>query len=431
MANVQVRNSATGQILSIPQDQVAFMSSQWSVYTAPAPTPTPAPAPAPAPTPSAPAPSAPSPTGTSAPAASTLKNWVAVSGNTIYLNGAIVQNGQDANDARQRANELATRYGAPYVGSFPVGYNLTQWASQNGYQTNGTPPPLAAPTPAAPAPAVSGQTPGVAGDVNVGNANVGNLIKTVSTAAFKSTAAYAALPQGLKDFVDIAYNLIEVGGEAEAKFFANAIAQAQAVADPYYKTQLALAKAEVMGSIAEKNNDYETRSEIITRARDEMMQDVGANKEFLSLEQQAEIARMVKDYDGDILQIADEAAEKGLTFATGARSRALAEERRSTQYADVVQSSQRRFNMQKRELELKASRGETAAQKELAALNASKGFALQGIGRAAEEVLGSANLPAIPGYNPTGGTLGSIEEAKRKAVASDVSGFMQLQKGFI
>ncbi len=272
-----------------------------------------------------------------------------------------------------------------------------------------------------PAPSSAPPTPSPSGDIT----------KSVTTANFKTTAAYKALPQSLKDFIDIAYNLIEVGGEEEAKLFANAIAQAQAVADPYFRTQLSLAKAEVLGSIAEKNNDFELRSEVIRRTRDELLTDVGANKDFLTLEQQSDVARTIKSYDEDLLSIADEAAEKGLTFATGARSRALAEERRGTQFADVVQSSRRRHNFQIKELELKAARGDVSAQKELDALRSQKDFALQKIGRAAEEVLGSANLPSIPGFSPTGGTIGKIEEERRKSILADTAGYTSLQKGFI
>ena len=325
---------------------------------------------------------------------------------------------------------------ATQISSIPAGGATITWGGSglpSELQTALTSPvPPVTPTP----PASSGSPSGTTStSTNVGSITSGgvtvSLTKPITTAAFKSTEAYRALPQGVKDFVDIAYNLIEVGGEAEAKFFANAVAQAQAVADPYYKTQLALAKAEVMGSIAEKNSDYEFRSEIIKRARDEIMADVSSSRDFLTLEQQADVARTIQAFDEDLLTIADEAAEKGLTFATGARSRSLAEERRSTQFADVVQSSSRKYNFQQKELELKAARGDVSAQKELEALTASKGFALQSIGRAAEEVLGSANLPSIPGFTPVGGTTGKIEEEKRRAVASDTAGYFNIQKGFL
>lgn len=273
------------------------------------------------------------------------------------------------------------------------------------------------------------------GQVKVGSTTVGgvtvDITKTPEGVAFKTSDAYKALSQEAKDFVDLAYNLIEVGGENEAKFFANAISQAQAVADPYFKTQLALAKAEVLGSIAEQNQDFQTKSDAIQTARDQLLEDVSSNKDFLSLEQQAEIARTIKGYDEDLLSIADAAAEKGITFATGARSRALAESRRGQQFSDVVQSSTRQYNFQVKELELKAARGDTEAQKQLADLQSKNTFSLQRIGRAAEEVLGSSNVPSISGFTPTGGALGKIEEEKRRTVISDVAGFLGLQKGFL
>lgn len=275
------------------------------------------------------------------------------------------------------------------------------------------------------------------GSTNTGNTSTTNKPPTTTaptapvSAKFRDSAAYKALPSDLREFVDLAYGLIEVGGANEAQMFANALKQAQGAADPYYKTLMSLARAEVLGSIAEQNFDYETKSEAIRRARNELMEDVRLNKDFLTLEQQAEIAREVRKYDEDLLDIADIAAEKGLTFATGARSRARAEELRGMEYQDVVQSSGRQFNFQIRELELRAARGDVEAEKQLAALTGKRNLALQGIGRAAEEVLGSANLPSIPGFTPTGGAVGKIEEEKRRAIASDTAAYLELQKGFI
>ena len=258
--------------------------------------------------------------------------------------------------------------------------------------------------------------------------------REVESIQFKSSKAYKSLNAELKDFVDVAYELISVGGEEEAKQFASALEQAQSVADPYYKTQLALAKAEIIGSIAEKNKDFELRSEVIKRTRDELLADVKSNREFLDLEQQAEIARTIKTYDEDLLSIADEAAERGLTFATGARSRALAEVKRKEQFGEVIQSNTRKHNFQMKELELKASRGDTDAIKKLEELSSSKTFGLQQIGRAAEEVLGSDRVDELglgSVYKKVGGSIGKIEEEKRRKIIEDTAGYMNLQRGFI
>jgi len=275
-----------------------------------------------------------------------------------------------------------------------------------------------------------GGTAGTGGAGGTGGGS-GDITAPPQNVAFKDTAAYKALSQQEKDFVDIAYNLISVGGENEAKIFSNAIKQAQAIADPYFKAQLGLALAEVQGKIAETTGDFTTKQTAIKTARDQLLQDVSASKDFLTVEQQAEIAKQVKAYDEDLLAIADQAAEKGLTFATGARSRALAEERRAGQQQDVIQSSQRQYNFKIKELELKASRGDAAAQAELDALQSKQGYTLQGIGRAAEEVLGSGNLPAITGYTPTGGVTGKLKEENIKSTLQDVAGFTKLQQGFV
>ena len=236
-----------------------------------------------------------------------------------------------------------------------------------------------------------------------------------ATAVFKSTTAYKALPQDLKDLVDLGFSAFS-GTEGQQRIFTDALVSAQALADPYAKTQLELARGEFESKIAFGQGDLERASEVITRTRDQISQDVSAGKEFLSLEQQAEISKETTKYSEDLLTIADQAAEKGLTFATGARSRVLFEERRGAQLQDVIQSSQRTYNFKIKELELKAARGDIGAQKQLTDLRAKSAFQLEQIGRFAEKVLGTANLPGTPGYVPVGGVLGDIEQERRKTI---------------
>ncbi|MCR4307640.1 MAG: hypothetical protein NUV80_03695, partial [Candidatus Berkelbacteria bacterium] len=200
------------------------------------------------------------------------------------------------------------------------------------------------------------------------------------------------------------------------QIFADALTQAQALADPYTHAQLSLALGEYQSQLAFLQGDLERASEVITRTREELLQDVSASKEFLSLEQQADISKETEKYGEDLLTIADAATEKGLTFATGARSRALAEERRGTQFKDVIQSDQRIYNFKIRELELKAARGDVKAQKDLEDLRARNAFQLSQIGSAAETLLGSINLPSTPGYTPVGGVIGSIQQDENEAI---------------
>lgn len=245
---------------------------------------------------------------------------------------------------------------------------------------------------------------------------------------FQNTDAYKALSDEEKETADLLFNVISVGGEAEARTFADAIQQSIAVAEPWAKAQAAMALAEFAGAVDETIFGFEAKAEAIKRSRDILAEDVTNQKEFLTLEQQSEIARQVKQYDQDLLTIADQAAEKGITFATGARSRQLAETRRTEQFQDVIESSRRKTNFQIKELELKAARGDVDAQKQLETLSGEQGFALRKIGRSAEEILGSerARELGITGFKPTGGVEGTLEEEKEKRIISDVGGVVGL-----
>ena len=58
-------------------------------------------------------------------------------------------------------------------------------------------------------------------------------------------------------------------------------------------------------------------------------------------------------------------------------------------------------------------------KKKLADLKAKSEFSLEAIGRSAEKVLGTANLPGTPNYTPVGGVLGDIEQEKLKEIRDE------------
>ena len=236
-----------------------------------------------------------------------------------------------------------------------------------------------------------------------------------ASSAFKNSAAYKGLSADEQALVDMAFSTF-TGTEEQQRIFADALSSATVMADPYAKAQLNLFRGEYESKIAYNKGDLERASEIVTRTRDELSQDVSSAKEFLTLQQQAEIAQETTKYSEDLLTIADQAAEKGITFATGARSRALAEERRGAQFEDVIQSGRREYNFRIKEKELQASRGDIKAQQDLADIRAKSSFQLEDIGRSAEKVLGSGNVPGGTGYTPSGNVLGEIEQNRRKSI---------------
>lgn len=275
----------------------------------------------------------------------------------------------------------------------------------------------------------------VTGTPASGGGDGGNVFSTpVTGKAFQDTDAYKALSAEDKAFIDQAFNLISVGTEKDAEIFAQAVQKAMDLADPYFKSKIALAKAGVGVQLARLSNNYDAAKDLIEKTQKQLLEDVAANKGFLSIEQQAELAREAKDYGYDLSSIANEAADKGITFATGERSRVQAEQKRTDQYSDVVQSSNRDYNYKVAELEKAAARGDEAAATELANLTKDKELSLKDIGHSAEQILGSGNLTGIPGidgYQPVGGVTGQIEEEKQRTLISDVKGAVDLSKDLI
>ena len=268
-----------------------------------------------------------------------------------------------------------------------------------------------------PAPGASG--PGGTGGGGTGTGDGGTKdFSAPVKGKFQDSATYKGLTNEQRELVDLAFNVNFQGDEAEFKIYADAIDKAMALADPYARSQLAMAKAEVGLGMAKLSSDYRMSKDILDRTRNELASDLKTYKDALSLEEQSDMATLLRGYDEDMLNIADQAAEKGITFATGARSRELAETRRGEQYQDVVQSSRRQSNLKVKELELKAARGVQDAADQLKGLEANRGFKLQEIGQKAEAVLGSMNAGTLglEGFTPAGGALGEIEQNRRKSI---------------
>ncbi len=297
-----------------------------------------------------------------------------------------------------------------------------------------TPPPkkAAAPAakPAAAAPVKTGQYRDTDGSIKTYNTPAAGSTPVKQTTAYKDTAAYKNLSDEQKSFVDLAYGTIATGGEEDARKLSNAIQQATAIADPYYKSQLNLALGTIQTKVADLTGNDELKRNALKLTRDRLQEDLVKNKDYLTLEQQADMATAVRGFNQDLLTIADSAAEKGLTFATGAQSRAEAEARRTATYQDVVTSSNRDFNYKIKELETQAARGDQDAQAQLDAINANEKTSLQSIGQQAEALVGSKNTN-VDGYTPVGGVTGSIDQNKQQDIIKDVGGFMDLQKGFV
>lgn len=259
----------------------------------------------------------------------------------------------------------------------------------------------------------------------------GNVASRASQGAYKDSSYYKSLTADQKALIDVSYNVLDMGNDADYAALTKAIEAASAIADPYEKAMLAMATAEITSNIAKIGGDYETASAIIKDAQKSLMETVVMNKEYLTMEQQADLAIAAKQYDKDLLGIANDASEKGLTFATGELSRQGAEIKRKDAYQDVVQTSNRTLNYKTKALEMQAAQGDREAQLKLQDQQNQKQFNIQRIGQEYEKLMGSANAPDIAGYTKVGGLIGTIKEDKDKKFADLVKSYYGLNLGAV
>ena len=214
--------------------------------------------------------------------------------------------------------------------------------------------------------------------------------------------------------------------------------------------------ADTAAKLTRTDADYNKQVEDITR-----------NKEYLTGEEQGQLDKLKRDHTANQGNIINSAADAGLTFST---KRDIAMSRLGTETTGLVESTRRQFgnqiqaanadlayaekikqmtqgdaereNVQRQaeilqglqtaqrktqeqqtqvqtdyakqiaDLETAASRGDTEAQAQIADLQRKLGESVTGIGRAAETQLGTANLPALPGYTPLGDVTGQVYEQK-------------------
>lgn len=239
-----------------------------------------------------------------------------------------------------------------------------------------------------------------------------------TTGEYTKGSAYQSLSPDLKKLVDTAFSSYQ-GTPAQQQAFTDALNNAKTLADPYEKSQLALATAEFKLSIAKTTSDYQAQKNVLDTTIKNIQEDLSANKENLTLTEQADLATSLRNYRQQGLDLSDQAAEKGLTFATGEKSNERMQATNDAQYGDVVQSTQRQYNFNMQQLQLKADRGDADAKAQLDKLNADNSSTLSTIGVNAEKVLGSDNTAAlnVPGYSPQGkGNLGSIAQDENASI---------------
>ena len=245
--------------------------------------------------------------------------------------------------------------------------------------------------------------------------------------SIKNSPEFKALTPDQQEISVYNYEVQLSNNEAKATALANALEQATAQADPYWRNLYAIAQDEVLQSFEQARGDFESSLVRQQNIIQNINQDLSSNKEFYSLEQQKELTDLSRNYQSNVESVVAGAADRGLTFST---KRKIAEQKLAEENQGLVESSQRQYNKQITELQNEANRGNLSAQQEISDLQRRLGETQQSIGLGAESTLGTANMPTIPGYvspltSPTIGTMGEDKiqdiNARKNTIFSDLT----------
>ncbi len=350
----------------------------------------------------------------------------------------------------------------------------------------------------------------------------------------KRQPGYKDLPQELKDDLIAYADILQIQDIETQKSLLSALNLAVSQADPYFAEIIRVTKDELSRAVDITTEDYESQQRDLQQRISQLQQDLATGKERLtadkqvelarlqaqydeleiskgtatadfesqekylqekirrieedltigkdrlSVDEQAELARLKRGYEVDLENLREAVAQSGLTFSS---KRSLAEQRLATEHEDIVESTKREFQRKLQDLQLQAERGDMDAKRQLeeyerqygetiaslerqqaqyigatgyfattseefrrklqdlqteatrgnlSAQNALKdietkyGRSIEEIGREAEKYLGTAELPDIKGYTPLGGVRGQAEEEK----LSDIMSRAQALGGF-
>lgn len=232
---------------------------------------------------------------------------------------------------------------------------------------------------------------------------------------YKSTSAYKSLSHDEKKLADLQYQVSSGNSKYTQKQLKEALKKAKKDSKGYMKGILRTAEMEVSNQIAQETGDYQSHLDTINENIKEINQDLVTNKDYLSLEEQSALTKQAQDFEIQMENTTKQIADTGTTFSSIGET---AKKRVSDYSQGIVESTQRSYNKQIKDLETQASRGNIQAQQQLKDLQRGHTQNIQNIGLAAEKYLGSKKLKDLnlQGYKQLGKIGGQYQEDKIKDI---------------
>lgn len=230
----------------------------------------------------------------------------------------------------------------------------------------------------------------------------------------KNNEFFKALDDEGKALAAQYYSTLASGSAAEATKFSNALKTALAQADPYWKERLRVVTDELDRTLTSSDKDLAFKEAETSRRIQEINDDLLYNRDQLTIEQQADLARQARGYQDDLETVRETMAERGLSSST---IKTRTEEKLSAVNSDVIESTTRRYARDQRNLGVTAGRNITTYQKNLEELRRSVLESKTGNVRKVESVIGSDNLK-LPGASGLG--LGGLSGTMKDEQATDI-----------
>ena len=234
-------------------------------------------------------------------------------------------------------------------------------------------------------------------------------------ADIKNGEMWNSLSQDQKVLAYFTYKTNLMTNEAQKQDAQVALDKAIELADPFFKEQIKIAKAEVQQGIKVIEFSTESKLEQLQKDIADTEETLAFQKENLSIEQQQELSMQLAQNKQDMFSLQQGMAEAGLAFSS---PRKQAESNLLAQQQGISMSTKQKYGRAIETANLQAKQAIANAQQSIGQTGEVKQLDLENLALSAEKLLGSTQTPSISGTTKLGGISGTIEEEKQSKILS-------------
>lgn len=199
--------------------------------------------------------------------------------------------------------------------------------------------------------------------------------------------------------------------------FNDAMDQAAKDADPYFKEKARILKDELTRVLTGADADLATKEATLARRKQQILDDLTYNKDQLTTEQSAELARQADKYNQELEKIRSDMADRGLSSSS---IKTQADEQLNTENQDVIESTNRKYARELRTQQVGADRQVLDLLDQIQQLRTDTSQKKTTAVRNVEATLGTGELADVSGAAglTAGGITGTIATEKANDIVA-------------